>query len=176
MPTIVTEPATVYVATEPFETVIETPGPEFVAQGNSNGLSRESLLKRTYLVGQEATVQIEGINVHLPVGKQLTDVGQAFKALKQKPGAILVRDRIRVEAGQELPLTLGEALAESKRYPVKARVSEATEGEQEPSDPEAGSNPEDDLTPAQKAAARRAAAAAAKKAAEAEKAAEGEQE
>lgn len=157
MPTITVEETTQYVVQQPFETTVDTIGTEFVAQGNSNGLPRESLLKRTFLMGAEATIQIDGITVNLPQGKALRDVGQAQKVLKQSPASILVRDRIRVEAGQLLPAALGQALAETRRYPVREALAPAEEQAQS-----APNKAEED------AAAKKSAEAPAKKAAAAE--------
>lgn len=110
MPAIVSQDTARYVASADFETTIDTAGDEYTAQGNSNGLPRESLLKRSFIVVAETDLQVSGIKVKLPAGKLLTDVGQAHKVLKQRPANIAVRDRIRLEAGQELPASLGAAL------------------------------------------------------------------
>lgn len=118
MPTLANLVLAVFVAREVFETVIDTTGTEFKAQGNNNGLPRESLIKRTFVMTEDTALQIDGITVDLPRGKSLRDVGQALKVVKQKPESILVRDRVRFDAGQELPAALGQTLYEGG-YPVR---------------------------------------------------------
>ena len=135
MPTVVSELTTKYVATEPFETVIDTLGSEYKAQGDSNGLPRSSLIKRSFIMVDDEKIQVSGINVSLPKGKQLNDPGQALQVLKLAAEKIVVRDRVKIDKGQILPPGLGSALAESKRYPVREAAPEVSSQEPEKQEP-----------------------------------------
>lgn len=167
MPTVLVEDTTRYVASAPFTTTIQTGGKEFKAQ-EGNGLPRECLEKRSFIITQDTQLQVEGVKTFLPKGQALRDVGQAHKVLKERPDNIEVRDRVNIPQGTELPAALGKALFESRAYPVKALKADVPE-----IDPEAAAAAEKAAAEAAKKAEKEAAAAAKKAEADAKKAAEG---
>ena len=84
---------------------------EFKALGNSNGLPRENLAKREYVVTEECFVVVRGFSQAIKP-KKVRDTGLALELVNQnKP--VLIRDHLVLTEGVELPEQIGAPLFEA---------------------------------------------------------------